>query len=40
MLAGRDTAVAVAVDAEAHGVLSLAGSTKAIRGALAACGEL
>jgi hypothetical protein len=38
LLAGRDTAVAVAVDGEAQGVLSLAGSTRAIRGALAPCG--
>jgi hypothetical protein len=36
-LAGRDTEVAVSVDGRAEGTLSLAGSTKALRGALADC---
>lgn len=36
-LGGRDKAVAVTVDGEAAGELSLAGSTKALRGALEAC---
>ena len=36
-LGGRDTEVAVAVDGRAEGTLSLAGSTKALRGALEAC---
>jgi hypothetical protein len=37
-LAGRDSDVAVSVDGAAAGTLSLAGSTRAIRGALEACG--
>jgi hypothetical protein len=37
-LAGRDSEVAVSVDGAAEGTLSLAGSTRAIRGALEACG--
>ena len=36
-LGGRDTEVAVTVDGKAEGSLSLAGSTKALRGALEAC---
>ena len=36
-LAGRDTEVAVSVDGAAQGILSLAGSTKALRGALEDC---
>ena len=36
-LAGRDTEVAVKLDGAAQGSLSLAGSTKAIRGALEDC---
>jgi hypothetical protein len=36
-LAGRDSRVDVSLDGEAQGVLSLAGSTVAIRGALAGC---
>ncbi len=36
-LGGRDTEVAVTVDGRAEGTLSLAGSTKALRGALEAC---
>ena len=36
-LGGRDTEVAVSVDGHAEGTLSLAGSTKALRGALADC---
>ena len=36
-LAGRDSEVAVSVDGAAQGVLSLAGSTKALRGALQDC---
>ena len=36
-LGGRDTEVAVTVDGKAEGKLSLAGSTKALRGALEAC---
>jgi hypothetical protein len=37
-LAGRDSEVAVSVDGTPAGTLSLAGSTRAIRGALEACG--
>lgn len=36
-LGGRDSAVAVSVDGAAEGTLSLAGSTKSLRGALAEC---
>ena len=36
-LAGRDSEVAVSVDGRPQGILSLAGSTKALRGALAEC---
>ena len=36
-LAGRDSEVALSVDGAAEGVLSLAGSTKALRGALQDC---
>lgn len=36
-LAGRDTEVAVTVDGAPEGILSLAGSTRALRGALADC---
>ena len=36
-LAGRDSEVAVSVDGEAEGILSLSGSTRALRGALEAC---
>ncbi len=36
-LGGRDTSVAVTVDGRPEGTLSLAGSTKALRGALEAC---
>ena len=36
-LGGRDKDVAVAVDGTDEGTLSLAGSTKALRGALEAC---
>lgn len=36
-LGGRDTEVAVSVDGAAQGLLSLVGSTKALRGALADC---
>ena len=37
-LGGRDSEVAVSVDGTEEGVLSLEGSTKALRGALAGCG--
>jgi hypothetical protein len=36
-LAGRDSEVAVAADGRPQGVLSLAGSTRAIRNALGSC---
>jgi hypothetical protein len=36
-LAGRDSEVEVMVDARPEGILSLSGSTKALRGALADC---
>lgn len=36
-LGGKDAEVAVAVDGRPQGILSLAGSTKALRGALSAC---
>lgn len=39
-LAGREHTVPVAIDGTAAGVLSLAGSTRALKGALAACGGL
>ena len=39
-MAGRDAKVPLTVDGKAEGVLSLAGSTKALKGALAACGGL
>jgi hypothetical protein len=37
-LAGRDSEVELRVDGAAEGILSLAGSTRALRGALEACG--
>ena len=36
-LAGRDSEVAVSVDGRPEGILSLAGSTRALRGALEEC---
>ena len=39
-LGGRDSEVAVSIDSEPAGMLSLAGSTRAMRGALADCGGL
>lgn len=39
-LAGRDSRVEVSLDGVAAGVLSLAGSTRALRGALGVCGGL
>ena len=39
-LAGRDSEVEIEVDGEPQGILSLAGSTKSLRGALADCHEL
>ena len=36
-LAGRDSEVEIKVDGEPQGILSLAGSTKSLRGALADC---
>jgi hypothetical protein len=39
-LGGRDREVEVSVDGAAEGILSLSGSTRALRGALEICHEL
>ena len=39
-LGGRDSSVVVSVDGKAEGALSLSGSTRALRGALAECGGM
>ena len=39
-LGGRDSEVEVGVDGRPEGTLSLSGSTRALRGALADCGGL